>query len=472
MRQRPRYLVFGLVAAALLASSMQNSMVSVALPDLISGLDASIAWVGWVLTIYTLSQAVAMPIVGKLSDELGRKRVFAAGVLFFGLASLACGLAPNIQLLIGARLVQGLAGGSLLPSAYGIVGDAYPDDRARMLGLISSVFPIGSIIGPVMGGVIVDSLGWRWTFIVNAPLAIAVALAVVRVLPRNEPKERSRIDVVGVGLLSLTVLGIVYALTELAHVDRQPVAAIVVGGVAAGLISGAVLLRYESRTSEPLLDTNLIWRRPFLYMNGLNFVYGMVIFGMFSFVPLYAQTAYGLSSSQSGWMLTPRALCMIGSSVAASFLLPRTGYRLPIQIGLGGMAALCTVLSFSFQDVSIAGIQVADGMYLTALVALTGLAFGFAGPAANNAGIELVPTRIAAVTGLRGMFRSIGGTVGTAFIVLIVARAPNQATGLEEAFRVLAVLSVVAAFLTLGVPARVRVTSEPESVFSTVPPSS
>src|SRR5690606_4405149 len=120
------HLVFGLVAAAILASAMQNSMISVALPDLIEGLDAPLAWVGWVLTIYTLAQAVAMPIVGKLSDELGRKRVFAGGVLLFGVSSLACGLAPNVYVLIGARLVQGLAGGSLLPSAYGTVGDAYP----------------------------------------------------------------------------------------------------------------------------------------------------------------------------------------------------------------------------------------------------------------------------------------------------------------------------------------------------------
>lgn len=467
MRRRPRYLVFGLVSAALLASSMQNSMISVALPDLIDGLDAPLAWVGWVLTIYTLAQAVAMPIVGKLSDELGRRRVFALGVLLFGAASFACGIAPNVYVLIAARLVQGLAGGSLLPSAYGIVGDAYPDDRARMLGLISSVFPVGSIIGPVLGGVIVEHLDWRWTFLVNAPLALPIALAALKWLPSSEAKTRQRIDTLGAALLSAAVLGIIYALTELAQTTRDPVLVAVIGSAAVGVAAGIVLLWHEARTQAPLLDTDLIWKRPFVYLNGLNFVYGMVIFGMFSFVPLYAQTAYGLSSSEAGWMLTPRALCMIGASILGSFYLAKTGFRLPIQVGLVGMVVLTALLSFSFHDVSIAGLELADGLYVTLIVALTGLAFGFAGPAANNGAIELVPTRIAAVTGLRGMFRSIGGTVGTAIIVLIVARAPSEVVGLERAFMMLAGLSLVAVVLTFGVPARVpraRPVEAPESV--------
>ncbi len=452
---RESYLVFGVVAAALLASSMQNSMVSVALPDLIVGLDAPLAWVGWVLTIYSLSQAVAMPIVGKLSDELGRRRMFAAGVLVFGASSVACGIAPNVYVLIGARLVQGMAGGSLLPSAYGIVGDAYPDNRARMLGLISSVFPVGSIIGPVLGGMIVEQLDWRWTFLVNAPLAVLVAVAAARWVPTSVPKERQRIDVVGAALLSACVLGVIYALTEVAHTDRDPVIPVAVASAVIGLVSGAVLLRHEARTDAPLLDTELIWKRPFIYMNGLNFVYGMVIFGMFSFIPLYAQSAYGLSSAEAGWMLTPRALCMIGASVVASFFLPKTGYRMPIQVGLVGMAIITAALAQTLHDVSVLGLAVSDGVYLTFLVALSGLAFGFAGPAANNGGIELVPTRIAAVTGLRGMFRSVGGTVGTALIVLIVARAPSEVVGLERTFFVLAGLSLVAAVLTFGVPSRV-----------------
>lgn len=131
---------------------MQFAMISVALPDVGDDLGAPLRWVGWVITAYTVMQAVSMPIAGKLSDELGRRTVFVGGVALFGVASLACALAPNIWILIAGRSVQGLAGGSLLPSAYGIVGDAFPERRTQALGLISSVFPIGSVLGPNLGG--------------------------------------------------------------------------------------------------------------------------------------------------------------------------------------------------------------------------------------------------------------------------------------------------------------------------------
>ena len=122
--ERP-LLLFGLISLALLVSSMQGSTVSVAIPDMIDDLSAPLRWVGWVITVLSLAQAVSMPIAGKLSDELGRRRVFVGGLALFGIASVASGLAPNIFVLIAARAVQGLAGGSLLPSAYGIVGDAF-----------------------------------------------------------------------------------------------------------------------------------------------------------------------------------------------------------------------------------------------------------------------------------------------------------------------------------------------------------
>ncbi len=148
IRLSNRHLLFGVVSLALLTSSMQFSMVSVAIPDLIEDLDAPLAWVGWVVTMYTLMQAVSMPIAGKLSDELGRRVVFVGGLAAFAAASLVCALAPNVWVLISGRAIQGLAGGSLLPSAYGIVAEAFPGSRAQALGLISSIFPIGSILGP------------------------------------------------------------------------------------------------------------------------------------------------------------------------------------------------------------------------------------------------------------------------------------------------------------------------------------
>ncbi|MEI7926620.1 MAG: MFS transporter, partial [Chloroflexota bacterium] len=198
MNSDRRFLLFALISGALLISSLQGSMISVALPDMIDDLHAPLRWVGWVMTIYSLAQAVSMPIVGKLSDELGRRTVFVGGVVLFGVSSLAAAVAPNVYVLIAMRGIQGLAGGSLLPSAYGVVGDVFKEDRARAIGMISSVFPIGSIIGPLAGGVIVDHFGWRWTFLIAVPPVIAIVLLAFRWMPAAATREAKALDMPGV----------------------------------------------------------------------------------------------------------------------------------------------------------------------------------------------------------------------------------------------------------------------------------
>jgi len=466
-RERP-LLLFGLISLALLVSSMQGSTVSVALPDMIVDLSAPLRWVGWVITVFSLAQAVSMPIAGKLSDELGRRRVFVGGLALFGIASVASGLAPNIFVLIAARAVQGLAGGSLLPSAYGIVGDAFEGKRAQAIGMISSIFPIGSIIGPLLGGIIVEHWGWRWTFFLNAPLVTLVVIAGMLIMPASPRKKAGTIDTIGAVYFSLAALGMVYALTELSQRDVPARMSVVAVSLAVAAVGVAIFLRRESRVRDPLIDLQLMRRREFMFMNALNFFYGAGIFGLFSFVPLYAQVGYGMSHAESGALLTPRALAMIGASSLAAYLLPRTGYHKPIFIGLAGMSVSLVVLSRGFADVELLGWAIPNFWLLAAIVAFTGLAFGISGPAANNAAIELAPDKIAAITGLRGMFRSLGGTLGTAFVVLIAARAETEAQGLEQAFLVLAVINLVTMALVFGIPDRVGAPRQPEPV--TPPP--
>lgn len=451
-------LAFGIVSLALLISSMQFSMVSVALPKLIDDLDAPLTWVGWVVTVYTLAQAVSMPIAGKLSDELGRRVVFAGGVALFTVASLVCAFAPNIWVLIAGRAVQGLAGGSLLPSAYGIVGDAFSENRAQALGLISSVFPIGSVIGPNLGGVIVDNAGWRWTFLLNVPLGVLVVLLAFVVLRSSGERRRSRIDFGGAVLLALAVIGVVYALTELGKRDGDPNLVVVGASLVIAVVAGVSLVRFEQRTASPAIDMALLRRKEFAFLNTLNFLYGISVFGAFAFIPLYAEAAYDMTSSETGFLLTPRALVMIGASSLASLLLPRTGYRKPIVAGLAVLAAGMILLSVEPHDVAIGGWGISDFTMVAAIVAVAGLGLGIAGPAANNAAIELEPERVAAITGMRGMFRSLGGALGTALIVLVTSVASSTESGLEAAFIGLSVLTVLTSILVLGIPDKVGVT--------------
>ena len=454
-----RYLLFGIVSLGMLLASMQGSMIGVAFSDIGEGLNAPDRWVSWVIAIFTLAQAVSMPISGKLSDELGRRTVFASGVSLFLVASVVCAASPNIYVLIAARAMQGLAGGSLLPSAYGIIGDAFDtQSRAQAIGMLSSVFPIGSIIGPNVGGVIVDHFGWRWTFLMNVPLGLLVVAAALIFMQGAAQRRRQPIDFAGAALLSLAVTSLVYALTELAASGRgggsvNPV--IVTGAVIASVVAGLLFLRHESRTPEPLLELQLLRRREFAFTNALNFFYGVVVFGLFSFVPLYAQTGYDMSESESGLLLTPRAIGMIAASSLSSLLLVRSGYRKPIIIGMLGMGVTLLIMSFGIHEPTVAGFNLSDFTYLALITGFSGIFFGISGPAANNAALELAPDRIAAITGLRGMFRMIGGAIGTSLIALVISRSSSRQEGLEIAFVGLAVAAVLVSFLVVGIPDRV-----------------
>ena len=446
--------VFSLVGLAMLVTSMQGSSIAVALPDIVDDLHAPLRWVGWVLTVFSLAQAVSMPIVGKLSDELGRRTVFVGGLVVFAISSLLCGIAPNIYVLIAARALQGLAGGSLLPSAYGIIGDSFEVRRAQAIGLMSSVFPIGSLIGPTAGGVIVEHFGWRWTFLATVPLVIGVVVLARMLLSASTAptKSSAKIDVPGVVLFSLAVLSLVYGLTELGKRDEAASMGVVLASFAIAAVSLVTFMRHELRASSPLIDLMLLRRREFAFMNALNFFYGAGIFGLFSFIPLYAQQGYGMSHTASGALLTPRAAAMTAASALISMYLPRTGYRKPILFGLALMVITLVLLSRGYHDVHVAGVVVPNFVYLSVLVGFTGIAFGISGPAANNAAIELAPDKIAAITGLRGMFRTLGGTLGTAVVVLIASRASSEVAGLQVAFMGLAVVNLVTMSLVFGTP--------------------
>lgn len=454
MRRSP-YAIFVLASLAVLTPSLQFAMISIALPDLITDLDAPLRWVGWVITIYTVTTAIAMPISGKLSDELGRRTVFAGAFTIFTVGSLGAAFAPNVYVLIAARALQGLGGGSVMPSAYGVIADAFPERRVQMLGLLSAIFPIGSIVGPNVGGVIVDTLGWRWTFLFNLPFALLVLAGIAVLVPPAAESKRRPIDFSGAVLMAVSLVALLYGFTELGQRNADPNLAVVAACFAIALLVGFTFVRYEGRQTDPILDMSLMRRREFAIVNALNFCYGMVLFGATIFVPLYAQTAYGLTPSEAGAIQTPRALVLIATSALSSLFLQRTGYRRPIIAALIGTTGYCTLMSLELHDVSLGFIDLPDVAYLTIVTAIGGLAIGIGNPAMNNASIELAPERISAITGMRGMFRSLGGAIGVALVVLVTETAPTQADGIERAFVGLAILAVVCLPLALGVPGAV-----------------
>ena len=451
-----KYLLFGLLGLASLLSVMQFSMIAITLPVIEDDLNAPLGPLSWVITIYMLTQAVALPTMGKLADRFGPRTLFTSGLTLFALASLAGALAPNIYLLILARGLQGLAGSSLMPSSMTIVGDVFASNRARIIGLLGSIGPAGTIVGPTLGGAIVEHLGWRWTLAINVPAGLFIVAAAFFLIRPSASKGSARIDFTSVALLSLALSSFIFSLTELSKRDSDPNLLIVAIGVILAAAGAVTFWRRESSSTKPLLDRDLLKRREFRFIFALSFFYGAIIFGATSFVPLYAQEAYGFTTGQSGSLLTARAITMVIAAALAALLLPRTGYRVPIALSLLSIGAVLAVMSLGIEEPEIAGSRLSNFLYLTILIAMTGAALGIFNPAASNAGIDVAPDRIAAVTSLRGMFLFLGGSIGTPIMVLVTSRASSQAKGLELAFLGLAVVSWLTILLVWGIPEMVR----------------
>ena len=405
-----RHLVFALLSLSMLTFIMQFGMVSVSIGDLTDDLNAPLRWGGWVLTIFMVGQVVALPVVGRLSERIGARTVFAAGFGLFGLASLACALAPNVYVLIAARALQGAAGGGLMPAGTSIIGEVYGAGRMRAIGFYSSLMPFGAVLGPVFGGLVVEHLGWRWTFGFNAPLALLVAALGSMLLPDAGRREGIlHIDYRGIAGIAVTIMSLIFALTELGRRDADPDLRLVAAALALTAVSLALLVRHELRIPNPVIDLDLLSTKAFAATNAMSFTFGMSWIGVASLIPLYAQKAYGLSTAQSGSLLSPRAAVMVVASTTAAYFLPRTGFRKPIFIGMLGLVVTLFVLGRGLHDVSIAGLGIHDYWWLMLVVGSAGVFFGIANPSMNNAALDLAPDRIATITGLRGMFMSLGG---------------------------------------------------------------
>lgn len=442
---RSRYVIFGACSIALLMASIDQTIVATALPTLTRELGSPISWTTWTITTYLLGQTVAMPIAGRLSDSWGRKRMFLVFVVTFTLSSLACGLVNNIYLLVLFRFIQALGGGGFMPSAMGIVADRFGRERERAIGLFTSVFPLGALIGPALGGVILSYTTWRLIFFINVPVGIALFPLLAWLLPPEDAPRRPNLDLVGSGLLTATLLGIMLGINQLGEQGLHsllPWGLLVLGGVLA-----AAFVLSQERSPNPVISPALLRRREFGIVNGLNLLYGACALGVFSLVPLFAEEAYGLGPLQAGTLLTARAIGMVVMAVAASMALRRFGYRLPMVAGF-----LLVGVGLFLVATSPTGLGPYAWLGLASIAC--GMGIGISGPASNNAAIELLPDQVAAISGLRGMFRQVGGIMGISVAALLVTELGSPARTLRFTFLGLAALIVAAIPLIAGVPER------------------
>ena len=452
-------------------SSIDFTVVAVGLPAIRLGLHTSLLLVGWTVTIYEFGQLLVFPLAGKLSDELGRKRVFLVSVVLFTTSSFLCGFAPNIYVLIVCRFLQALGGGAFLPSCTGITADLFPEKRAQAVGLFSSIFPIGGVIGPNIGGIIIDHLSWRYIFYLNVPLGVLVlGLTLWLYRPQVEVVERRRIDFLGTALYGTAIFTMLMILSWLGvapqAAPRSPLLWLLLF-FAIGLI--LLFARHERRTEEPLLDLELVRGKAFIAANAYAFIWGAGIYGFMAFLPTYAELHYGMSATEAGALLTPRGIVMIIVSTAASFYLIKSGYRWPMIAGVVVVVASLLLTSLGPTHPAIAGSHFNSFIYLAAVIGLLGVGFGLSGPASNNAALDLAPTKIAALTGIRSMFRETGGTLGAGTTVFVVTLFADPARGLQVVFIALACVLVLIIPVVFWIPDTARSSRQRLQVISSLP---
>ncbi len=429
-----RYFVFFTAAIGILMYSIDATAVAVAFPRFISELHANILWSGWTISIYYMAVAMGTPVAGNLSDTLGRKKVFLVSLALFTASSLACGLAPNIYVLIACRFFQGIGGAAFLPTASGIVSDNFSEGRATAIGLFSSIYQIGNIIGPSLGGWIVSRFSWRYIFYINVPIAFVLTGLILLLIKGSKASSRPRVDFRGSFLLAGAILFIMFGLNLIGEGYSVFMVFLAVVFVVVGLFTAFFFLRHEKSESHPVIDLALLKSKPFLAANLLNLVMGVGFFGVYAFVPLYVTSVYGLSTLMSGMILTPRSLGQIPASVITSFLLRRWGYRRSVAWGVSIVACAIALLTPGLPSWGLFGGRVGVVELLAVLMLATGIGAGIANPGANNACIELMPQKVATIMGLRGMFRTMGGACGIFFISFILHVSSSPAAGFRIAF--------------------------------------
>ncbi|CAM3845870.1 MFS transporter [Isoptericola cucumis] len=368
----------------------------------------------WLFSTYLLAQAVSTPLFGRLADVLGRKRLMLAGVGLFFLGSVLCGVAPTMELLIAGRVLQGLGAGAVMPVSMTIAADIYTiEERAKTQGYLASVWAISAVVGPTLGGVFSEFTSWRWIFLVNVPLCALAAWMLAR--RYHEPSRegaREPIDYLGAALLAggstLLLLGLLEGGTRWAWGSPPSIA---IFAVAALLLATFVL--YGRRSRHPIVDLAILRRRVVGVSTAVSLLVGVVVLGLSTYVPIYAQGVLGTGPLVAGFALAAMTVGWPLSSSNAGHLYLRVGFRLTSVVGAGLAlvgTALTLLLDAQSSVVAVAGacFVIGAGMGLTSV------------PTLIAAQSQASFTERGAVTGTNMFARSLGSAVGVAVCGAIV----------------------------------------------------
>jgi EmrB/QacA subfamily drug resistance transporter len=417
LSRRRRLLVLAICCASIVVVVMDISIVNVALPDMRRDLDASVSGLQWTVDAYTLVLAGFLLVAGSAADRFGRRRVFRIGLATFGLGSLLCGLAPGIGWLVAARAVQAVGGTMLNPVAMAIVATTFPDpgERARAIGVFGSMSGLALALGPILGGALVDGLGWRAVFWINVPIVVAALVCTTLFVPESRAARARRFDPVGQVLVVLVLGSLVYAIIESTTLGwTSPV---ILGLLAVAAFGTAGLLAYETRRADPLLELRLFRSVPFSSAI-LMALLALCGFAAFLFVTtLYLQNVRGMSALTAGLCLLPVGVLVLILSPLTGRVVGRHGPRVPLVVAGAALALGGGASVLLGQDTPLPAVL---AVYL-----LFGVFLGTVNPPITNTAVSGMPRSMA---GLAASVASAGRQTGTTLGVAIAGTILGSGT--------------------------------------------
>ena len=435
---------FAAVVLAMLPAVLDQTILATALP-VVAGELGTVTDVTWIVTAYVVAAAASTPLWGKLGDRWGRKRLLEVALATFLGGSAACGLAPNLSALVAARTLQGIAAGGLMTLAMASVGDLVPPrERGRYQGYIVATFAVATIIGPLVGGLLVDSVGWRWVFYVNLPLGLLALVGLRLRLPAGTVDEHPRrLDLAGAALLASATSGLL--LLCVWGGDRYAWNSSPMLGLAAAVVAlGIGLTVRERRADDPIVPLDLLRIRTVAVASAALFLTTAALFSVTVFVPLFLQRTTGATPTQAGLLLVPMMLGITAATNAAGRTLART--RRQRWYPVAGLALMTTALT---------GLAATAGSpsrgVVCVLLVLFGAGFGLVGQVLvvavqNRVERRSLGTAMATTT----FFRGLGGAIGAAALgAVFTAAGGDILRGVQHVWAVAAGVAAVGLLVAL-----------------------
>ncbi len=419
LTQRQVNLIFSGLMLGVLLASLDQTIVSTALPSILSDIGGG-THLSWVVTAYLLTSTATTPLYGKVSDLYGRKRVFQFAIVLFLVGSALCGLSQNIGELVAFRAVQGLGAGGLVSLALAIIGDIIaPRERGRYQGYFGAVFGLSSVAGPLIGGFFTDSLSWRWVFYVNVPVGL-VALAVTgTVLRLPHVRREAKIDYLGASVLVAAVSSLLLA-TVWGGQEYAWSSAEIISLLAGSVVLLGAFLVVEQRASEPILPPHLFRNRTFAVAGAVTFMVGAALFGVIVYLPEYLQVTHNSSATASGLQTLPLMAGILISSIGTGRLISKRGrYRRFIVGGTFVLTAGLVLMSTIDEHTSLG--------LLSLYMLVVGLGIGGCMQNLTLAVQNAVDYRdLGSATAASTFFRSLGASIGVSVLGAVFTAKLNS----------------------------------------------